>query len=70
MTYYYTRISYYDQDVDEEHYDTEDEAAEAYRHAIEARADAGRQFGDCSRISWGIVEAGKLQPINATNYYD
>jgi hypothetical protein len=65
---YYTRIAYYDEETDVEEYGTQEEAATAYVTALDARADAGRQFGDCSRISWGRIVNGKMKPINAKTY--
>jgi hypothetical protein len=69
MSTAYVRISYYDDTPTEvEHYDEVDEAITAYQEATSQRQQLGQQFGDCSRISWGIIKAGKLQPKGATTY--
>jgi hypothetical protein len=59
---YYVRITYFDDTPpDMREFDTREEAMDAFRSAVDMRANLGaRSFGDCDRVSVGsIVETRK-----------
>ena len=59
---HFTEITFYDEPTDRQHYDTAEEAAEAFADAIDAAQSQGHHFGDWAQIRQG-TETAKARKI-------
>jgi hypothetical protein len=65
---YILKISYYDEESDNEEYGTLEELLCSYSYFIDQISSLGRQFGDVNRISARQIINNKIKIIQELDY--